>query len=125
MLHVKLINMGQWVPFASPHIHTKLCLIASCNRVFLDSSFDMYDLWKPTAVQIASLHDVCTLCALWVTAYNHHFGTCFKVSPMGRSVKMDWNWAFILSPHERPDQDVSELMYDLLEDEIEHLQDAS
>ena len=44
---------------------------------------------------------------------------------MGGSVKMDQNWAFILSPRERPDQDVSKLVYDLLENELERLQDAS
>ena len=49
----------------------------------------------------------------------------FKVFPMGGSVKMDWNWAFVLSLCERPDQDVSELVYDLLKDELERLQDAS
>ena len=57
--------------------------------------------------------------------YNRHFGMHFKVFPMGGSVKMDRNWAFVLSPCERPDQDVSELVYDLLKDELERLQDAS
>ena len=125
VLWAKLANMGQWVPFASLCIHAKLCLIASCNRAFLNPSFDTYDPWKPTAVRIASSHDVCTLCALWVTVYNRHFGTCFKVSPMGGSVKMDGNWAFVLSLRERPDQDVSKLVYDLLKDKLERLQDAS
>jgi hypothetical protein len=37
---------------------------------------------------------------------------------------MDRNWAFVLSPRERPDQDVSELVYELLENELERLQDA-
>ena len=113
-LRAKLANVGQWVPFASLHIHAELRLIVSCNRAFLDPSFDTYDPWKPAAVRITSLHDVCTLCALWVTVYNRHFGTCFKVSPMGGSGKMDRNWAFVLSLRERPDQDVSELVYDLL-----------
>ena len=79
-LRAKLANVGQWVPFASPHIHAELRLIASCNRAFLNPSFDTYDPWKPAAIRIASLHDVCTLCALWVTVYNCHFGTRFKVS---------------------------------------------
>lgn len=124
-LRSKLANLEQWVPFASPRIHAELRLIASCNRGFLDPSFDTYDPRKPAAVRIASSHDVCTLCALWVTVYNRHFGTRFKVFPMGGSGKMDRNWAFVLSPHERPDQDVSELVYDLLENELERLQDAS
>lgn len=124
-LRAKLANLEQWVPFASPRIHAELRLIASCNRAFLDPSFDTYDPRKPAAVRIASSHDVCTLCALWVTVYNRHFGTRFKVFPMGGSGKMDRNWAFVLSPRERPDQDVSELVYDLLEDELERLQDAS
>jgi hypothetical protein len=124
-LRTKLPNMDHWVPFASPRIHAELRLIASCNRAFLDPSFDTYDPRKPAAVRIASSHDVCALCALWVTVYNRHFGTRFKVFPMGGSGKMDRNWAFVLSPRERPDQDVSELVYDLLEDELERLQDAS
>ena len=124
-LRSKLANLDQWVPFASPRIHAELRLIASCNRAFLDPSFDTYDPRKPAAVRIASSHDVCTLCALWVTVYNRHFGTRFKVFPMGGSGKMDRNWAFVLSPRERPDQDVSELVYDLLENELERLQDAS
>jgi len=124
-LRTKLSNLDQWVPFASPRIHAELRLIASCNRGFLDPSFDTYDPRKPAAVRIASSHDVCTLCALWVTVYNRNFGTRFKVSPMGGSGKMDRNWAFVLSPRERPDQDVSELMYELLENELERLQDAS
>jgi hypothetical protein len=124
-LRTKLANLDQWVPFASPRIHAELRLIASCNRAFLDPSFDTYDPRKPAAVRIASSHDVCTLCALWVTVYNRHFGTRFKVFPMGGSGKMDRNWAFVLSPRERPDQDVSELVYDLLENELERLQDAS
>jgi hypothetical protein len=33
---------------------------------------------------------------------------------MGGTGKMDQNWAFVLSLRERPDQDVSELVYDLL-----------
>ena len=125
VLRAKLANVGQWVPFASPRIHAELRLIASCNRAFLDPSFDMYDLWKPAAVWITSSHDIYMLCALWVTVYNCHFGTHFKVSLMGGSVKMDQNWAFVLSPRKRPDQDVSKLVYDLLENELEHLQDAS
>jgi hypothetical protein len=124
-LRTKLANLDQWVPFAKPRIHAELRLIASCNRGFLDPSFDTYDPRKPAAVRIASSHDVCTLCALWVTVYNRHFGTRFKVSPMGGSGKMDRNWAFVLSPRERPDQDVSELVYELLENELERLQDAS
>jgi hypothetical protein len=124
-LRTKLASLDQWVPFASPRIHAELRLIASCNRAFLDPSFDTYDPRKPAAVRIASSHDVCTLCALWVTMYNRNFGTRFKVFPMGGSGKMDRNWAFVLSPRERPDQDVSELVYDLLENELERLQDAS
>ncbi|KAF8494942.1 hypothetical protein F5888DRAFT_612046 [Russula emetica] len=124
-LRTKLANLDQWVPFASPRIHAELRLISSCNRAFLDPSFDTYDPRKPAAVRIASSHDVCTLCALWVTVYNRHFGTRFKVFPMGGSGKLDRNWAFVLSPRERPDQDVSELVYDLLENELERLQDAS
>jgi len=124
-LRTKLANLGQWVPFASPRIHAELRLIASCNRTFLDPSFDTYDPRKPAAVRIASSHDVCTLCALWVTVYNRNFGTRFKVFPMGGSGKMDRNWAFALSPRERPDQDVSELVCELLENELERLQDAS
>lgn len=123
-LRTKLANLDQWVPFASPRIHAELRLIASCNRAFLDPSFDAYDPRKPAAVRIASSHDVCTLCALWVTVYNRQFGTRFKVSPMGGSGKVDRNWAFVLSPRERPDQDVSELVCDLLENELERLQDA-
>jgi hypothetical protein len=123
-LRTKLANTEQWVPFASPRIHAELRLIASCNRAFLDPSFDAYDPRKPAAVRIASSHDVCTLCALWVTVYNRNFGTRFKVFPMGGSGKMDRNWAFVLSPRERPDQDVSELVYELLENELERLQDA-
>jgi hypothetical protein len=124
-LRTKLSNLDQWVPFASPRIHAELRLIASCNRAFLDPSFDTYDPRKPAAVRIASSHDVCALCALWVTVYNRNFGTRFKVFPMGGSGKMDRNWAFVLSPRERPDQDVSELVYELLENELERLQDAS
>lgn len=124
-LRTKLANLDQWVPFASPRIHAELRLIASCNRAFLDPSFDTYDPRKPAAVRIASSHDVCTLCALWVTVYNRHFGTRFKVFPMGGSGKMDRNWAFVLSSRERPDQDVSELVCDLLENELERLQDDS
>ena len=124
-LRKKLANLDQWFPFASPRIHAELRLIASCNRGFLDPSFDTYDPRKPAAVRIASSHDVCTLCALWVTVYNRHFGTRFKVFPMGGSGKLDRNWAFVLSPRERPDQDVSELVYELLENELERLQDAS
>ena len=123
-LRTKLANLDQWVPFASPRIHAELRLIASCNRAFLDPSFDAYDPRKPAAVRIASSHDVCTLCALWVTVYNRQFGTRFKVSPMGGSGKVDRNWAFVLSPRERPDQDVSEMVCDLLENELERLQDA-
>jgi hypothetical protein len=44
---------------------------------------------------------------------------------MGGSGKVDRNWAFALSPRERPDQDVSELVYELLDNELEYLQDAS
>jgi hypothetical protein len=124
-LRTKIANLDQWVPFARPRIHAELRLIASCNRGFLDPSFDAYDPRKPAAVRIASSHDVCTLCALWVTVYNRHFGTRFKVFPMGGSGKLDRNWAFVLSPRERPDQDVSELVYELLENELERLQDAS
>jgi hypothetical protein len=124
-LRAKLTNVDQWVPFSSPRIHAELRLIASCNRAFLDPSFDTYDPRKPAAVRIASSHDVCTLCALWVSVYNRNFGTRFKVFPMGGSGKIDRNWAFVLSPRERPDQDVSELVYELLENELERLQDAS
>ena len=63
-LRAKLANMGQWVLFASLCIHAELRLIASCNRAFLDLSFDTYNPWKPAAIRIASLHDVCMLCAL-------------------------------------------------------------
>ena len=124
-LRAKLANVDQWVPFSSPRIHAELRLIASCNRAFLDPSFDAYDPRKPAAVRIASSHDVCTLCALWVSVYNRNFGTRFKVFPMGGSGKIDRNWAFVLSARERPDQDVSELVYELLENELEQLQDAS
>lgn len=124
-LRRKLTNLDQWVPFSSPRIHAELRLIASCNRAFLDPSFDAYDPRKPAAVRIASSHDVDTLCALWVSVYNRHFGTRFKVFPAGGSGKVDRNWAFVLSPRERPDQDVSELVYNLLENELECLQDAS
>ena len=124
-LRSKLTNLDQWVPFASPRIHAELRLIASCNRAVLDPSFDTYDPRKPAAVRIASSHDVCMLCALWITVYNRHFGTRFKMFPMGGSGKIDRNWAFVLSSRERPDQDVSELVYELLENELERLQDAS
>ncbi|KAI0245300.1 hypothetical protein BJV78DRAFT_1265224 [Lactifluus subvellereus] len=111
-LHTKLTDLGQWVPFSSPRIHAELRLIASCNRAFLDPLFDTYNPRKPAAVRIASSHDVCTLCALWVL-------------PSGGSGKIDRNWAFVLSPRERPDQDVSELVYNLLENELGYLQDTS
>jgi hypothetical protein len=124
-LRTRLTNLGQWVPFSRPRIHAELRLIASCNRALLDPSFDTYDPRKPAAVRIASSHDVCTLCALWVTVYNRHFGTRFKVLPSGGSGKIDRNWAFVLSPRERPDQDVSELVYSLLENELNHLQGTS
>jgi hypothetical protein len=124
-LRTKLANLDQWVPFSSPRIHAELRLIASCNRAFLDPSFDTYDPRKHAAVRIASSHDVCTLCALWVTVYNRHFGTRFKVFPMGGSGKFDRHWTFVLSPRERPDQDVGELVYELLENELQRLQDAS
>jgi hypothetical protein len=124
-LRTKLTNLDQWLPLSSPRIHAELRLIASCNRAFLDPSFDTYDPRKPAAVRIASSHDVCTLCALWVNVYNRQFGTRFKVFPMGGSGKIDRNWAFVLSARERPDQDVSELVYELLENELERLQDAS
>lgn len=124
-LRRKLTNLDQWVPFSSPRIHAELRLIASCNRASLDPSFDTYDPRKPAAVRIASSHDVCTLCALWVTVYNRQFGTRFKVFPLGGSGKFDRNWAYVLSPRERPDQDVSELVYELLDNELELLQDAS
>ena len=124
-LRTKLTNLRQWVPYSSPRIHAELRLIASCNRAFLDPSFDTYDPRKPAAVRIASSHDVCTLCALWVTVYNRHFGTRFKVLPSGGSGKIDRNWAFVRSPRDRPDQDVSELVYNLLENELDHLQDTS
>ncbi|KAI0298972.1 hypothetical protein B0F90DRAFT_649157 [Multifurca ochricompacta] len=124
-LRTKLTNLGQWVPFSSPRIHAELRLIVSCNRAFLDPSFDAYDPRKPAAVRIASSHDVCTLCALWVTVYNRHFGTRYKVFPMGGSGKMDQNWAFPLSLRERPDRDVCEFVCSLLENELSLLQDTS
>ena len=124
-LRARFSNLGHWVPFASPRIHAELRLIASCNRNSLNPSFDAYDPRKPAAVRIGSSHDVGALCALWVTVYNRHFGTRFKVSPAGGSGKADRNWAFVLSPRERPDQDVSELVYSLLENELRRLQDAS
>ncbi|KAH9964873.1 hypothetical protein BC827DRAFT_894607 [Russula dissimulans] len=124
-LRSRLTNLGQWAAFSSPRIHAELRLIASCNRAFLDPSFDTYDPRKHAVVRIASSHDVSTLCALWVTVYNRHFGTRFRVSPTGGSGKIDRNWAFVLSPRERPDQDVSELVYNLLEDELARLQDTS
>ena len=124
-LRRNLTNLHQWHPYSSPRIHAELRLIASCNRASLDPSFDTYDPRKPAAVRIASSHDVCTLCALWVTVYNRQFGTRFKVFPLGGSGKFDRNWAFVLSPRERPDQDVSELVYELLDNELEYLQDAS
>lgn len=124
-LRARLANWRQWVPFSTPRIHAELRLIASCNRACLDPSLDMYDPRKPAAVRIASSHDVCTLCALWVAVYNRHFGARFKVSPAGGSGKIDRNWAFVLSPRDRPDQDVSELVYDLLEHELDRLQDTS
>ena len=43
---------------------------------------------------------------------------------MGGSGKIDRNWAFVLSLCKRPDQDVSELVYDLLKDELKCLQDT-
>lgn len=124
-LRARLANWRQWVPFSTPRIHAELRLIASCNRACLDPSLDAYDPRKPAAVRIASSHDVCTLCALWVAVYNRHFGARFKVSPAGGSGKIDRNWAFVLSPRERPNQDVSELVYDLLEHELDLLQDTS
>jgi hypothetical protein len=124
-LRTRFTNLSQWVPFSRPRIHAELRLIASCNRALLDPSFDTYDPRKPAAVRIASSHDVCTLCALWVTVYNRHFGTRFKVLPAGGSGKIDQNWAFVLSPRERPDQDVSELVYNLLENELNYLQETS
>jgi len=124
-LRARLTNWRQWVPSSTPRIHAELRLIASCNRALLDPSLDAYDPRKPAAVRIASSHDVCTLCALWVAAYNRHFGTRFKVFPAGGSGKIDRNWTFALSPRERPNQDVSELVYDLLEHELDRLQDTS
>jgi len=124
-LRARFTNLEHWVPFASPRIHAELRLIASCNRASLNPSFDTYDPRKPAAIRIGSSHDVGALCALWVTVYNRHFGTRFKVFPAGGSGKADRNWAFVLSPRERPDQDVSELVYNLLENELRRLQDAS
>lgn len=124
-LRARFTNLEHWVPFASPRIHAELRLIASCNRASLNPSFDTYDPRKPAAVRIGSSHDVCALCALWVSVYNRHFGSRFKVFPAGGSGKVDRNWAFVLSPRERPDQDVSELVYNLLENELRRLQDAS
>jgi len=124
-LRSRLTNLDQWAPFSSPRIHAELRLIASCNGAFLDPSFDTYDPRKHAVVRIASSHDVSTLCALWVTVYNRNFGTRFRVSPTGGSGKIDRNWAFVLSPRERPDQDVSELVYNLLEVELARLQDSS
>ena len=124
-LRARLTNLEQWAPFSSLRIHAELRLIASCNRASLDPSFDAYDPRKPAAIRIGSSHDVCTLCALWIMVYNRHFGTRFKAFPAGGSGKVDRNWAFVLSPRERPDQDVSELVYNLLENELQHLQDAS
>ena len=124
-LRARLANWRKWVPSSTPRIHAELRLIASCNRAVLDPSQDAYDPRKPAAVRIASSHDVCTLCALWVAVYNRHFGTRFKVSPAGGSGKIDRNWTFVLSPRDRPNQDVSELVYDLLEHELDRLQDSS
>ncbi|KAF8266087.1 hypothetical protein EI94DRAFT_1733998 [Lactarius quietus] len=124
-LRARLSNWRQWVPSSTPRIHAELRLIASCNRALLDPSLDAYDPRKLAAVRIASSHDVCTLCALWVAIYNRHYRTRFKVSPAGGSGKIDRNWAFVLSPRERPDQDVSELVYDLLEHQLDRLQDTS
>ncbi len=124
-LRARLTNLEQWAPFSSLRIHAELRLIASCNRASLDPSFDAYDPRKPAAIRIGSSHDICTLCALWIMVYNRHFGTRFKAFPAGGSGKVDRNWAFVLSPRERPDQDVSELVYNLLENELQHLQDAS
>lgn len=123
-LRAKLTNWRQWVPVSTPRIHAELRLITSCNRAILDPSLDAYDPRKPAAVRIASSHDVCTLCALWVAVYNRHFGTRFKVFPAGGSGKIDRNWTFALSPRERPNQDVCELVYDLLEHELDSLQDT-
>ena len=124
-LRASLTNWRQWVPSSTPRIHAELRLIASCNGAFLDPSLDAYDPRKPAAVRIASSHDVCTLCALWVAVYNRYFGTRFKVFPAGGSGKIDRNWTFVLSPRERPNQDVSELVYDLIEHELDRLQDTS
>jgi hypothetical protein len=124
-LRARLANWRKWVPYSTPRIHAELRLIASCNRAVLNPSQDAYDPRKPAAVRIASSHDVCTLCALWVAVYNRHFGTRFKVSPAGGSGKIDRNWTFVLSPRDRPNQDVSELVYDLLEHELDRLQDTS
>lgn len=124
-LRARLANWRQWVPSSTPRIHAELRLVASCNRASLDPSLDAYDPRKPAVVRIASSHDVCALCALWVAVYNRHFGTRFKVSPAGGSGKIDRNWTFALSPHKRPNQDVSELVYDLLEHELDRLQDTS
>ena len=124
-VRARLTNWRQWVPSSTPRIHAELRLIASCNRACLDPSLDAYDPRKPAAVRIASSHDVCTLSALWVAVYNRHFGTRFKVFPAGGSGKIDRNWTFVLSPRERPNQDVSELVYNLLEHELDRLQDTS
>jgi hypothetical protein len=124
-LRARLTNLEKWVPFSSPRIHAELRLIASCNSASLNPSFDAYDPRKPAAIHIGSSHDICTLCALWVTVYNRHFGTRFKVFPAGGSGKIDRNWAVVLSPRERPDQDVCELVYNLLENELQRLREAS
>ncbi|KAH9176117.1 hypothetical protein EDB89DRAFT_202973 [Lactarius sanguifluus] len=123
-LRAKLTNWRQWLPFSTPRIHAELRLITSCNGAILDPSLDAYDPRKPAAVRIASSHDVCALCALWVAVYNRHFGTRFKVFPAGGSGKIDRNWTFALSPRERPNQDVCELVYDLLDHELDSLQDT-
>jgi hypothetical protein len=124
-LRMRLTNLEKWVPFSSPRIHAELRLIASCNRASLNPSFDAYDPRKPAAIHIGSSHDICTLCALWVTVYNRHFGTRFKVFPAGGSGKIDRNWALVLSPRERPDQDVCEFVYNLLENELQRLREVS
>ncbi|KAI0270692.1 hypothetical protein BC834DRAFT_967425 [Gloeopeniophorella convolvens] len=120
-LRARRAKLDQWAPFSNPRIHAELRLIAFTKKDRLDPSFDTYDPRKPAAVRIGSSHDICTLCALWVSVHNRHFGTRFKVFPMGGSGKMDRNWAYVVSPRERPDQDVSELVYTLLEQELEDL----
>ncbi|KAH8986593.1 hypothetical protein EDB92DRAFT_1949077 [Lactarius akahatsu] len=109
-LRAKLTNWRRWVPSSTPRIHAELRLITSCNRAILDPSLDAYDPRKPAANPHRQL--------------SRRLHALRAVFPAGGSGKIDRNWTFALSPRERPNQDVCELVYDLLEHELDSLQDT-